>query len=367
LANLRAEDIVLQDDGKIVVVGTTQIADLANVTISRLLRWGELDSSFNQGWVDFRFGDLPSYGSSVALQPDGKMIVAGSATDPNSPSQANYLGLVRVNSDGSFDPTFGVRDGQISTPIYQGQGFSIASVDTVALQADGKILVAGSFTVSGAWRILLMRFTSSGQLDTSFGSSGRVETPVGSDAQARDMAIQRSVRSGGNTADKIVVAGHTGSGTPQDFLLVRYNLNGSLDPTFGNGGIVTTDFDGREDRGHALAVAEDNSIIVVGVSQSGNFSELALARYEANGALDSTFGTDGKVRTSLQSGIGGAEDVAIQPVYYSTPFPLRPIWIVVTGWASNGNDDDFLLARYHAGLSVTRGQWIESILGMMMG
>jgi uncharacterized delta-60 repeat protein len=363
LANLQAQDIALQSDDKIIVVGTSTISNLADLTVARFLSGGMLDSNFNQGWVHLRFGSLPSRGSAVALQPDGKIVIAGDALDQTD----YYLGLVRLHPDGSVDSTFGVADGRVTTPMTQGGG--LLNVRAVAILSDGHILVAGSFTVSGHWRIFLARFTPEGALDSSFGTAGRVETAVGSDAQARDMAFQRVVRTGGTTEDRIVVIGETGSGPSSDFLLLRYDLNGSLDPSFGNLGRVITDFDGREDHADALAVAEDGSIVVAGRSQSGAASELALARYHPNGAPDAAFGTDGKVRTALQNGIGRAEDVVIQPDPASAlaPFPLRLIWIYVSGWASNGNNNDFLLARYEAGLGVTRGQWIEPVLSFMMG
>ena len=130
------------------------------------------------------------------------------------------------------------------------------NVGAVAVQTDGRIVVAGLHLLSEALgAVFLMRFTSNGQVDSSFGNGGRVETPIGSEAQAMDMGIQRS-QAGGIAGEKIVVVGHTGSGAAQDFLLLRYNSNGSLDTLFGSGGAVITDFDGRQDRAHALALGE---------------------------------------------------------------------------------------------------------------
>jgi uncharacterized delta-60 repeat protein len=363
LQNLFVADIALQPDGMVLVAGSVNLLDLWDLTAVRFLPDGTLDSNFNGGSASFRFGQLPTMGSAVALQPDGKIVLAGSAVEHSFNEDRHYVGLVRLNPDGTEDSTFGV-NGITAARFYQAQGYSILSVEGIALQLDGKIVMAGSFTVEGAWRIFLVRFTADGQLDPSFGEDGIIETTIASEAQAEDITIQPG--SGGPSAEGILVAGTTGSGTTQDFLLLRYNPDGSLDSTFGSGGSVITDFDSRQDQAKALTVAEDGSIFAAGFSKDGTTSDLAVAHYHASGTPDLSFGTDGKVRTSLPNAGGAALDAAVISGGHATSVPLRPIWLAVAGYASNGINNDFLLARYEAGLSVAKGQWLEPVLGMML-
>ncbi len=200
----------------------------------------------------------------------------------------------------------------------------------VAVQADGKIVVAGSADQSAApgseIDFALARYNADGSLDSSFGNGGKQTTDfAGGDDAGRAVAVQAD--------GKIVVVGTSGG----DFALARYNADGSLDRSFGNGGKQTTDFAGGGDAGHGVAVQADGKIVVAGSYTRG----FALARYNADGSLDSSFSGDGKQTTEF-GGLGrsGGRAVAVQ----------ADGKIVVAGHAYLGDatDEDFALARYNA-------------------
>ena len=191
---------------------------------------------------------------------------------------------------GDLDLTFG-GTGKVTTTVGTN---SSATGQGVAVQSDGKIVVAGSSQNSGFNDdFAVVRYNADGSLDTSFNGTGKVTTPIGT---SDDFGYSVAMQSDG----KIVVAGYVAL-NGQDFGVVRYNTNGSLDTTFGGTGKVTTDFGGF-DIGQSVAVQSDGKIVVAGSSGSTSGSNFALARYTANGILDTTFNSTGKVTTTVGTG-----------------------------------------------------------------
>ena len=269
------------------------LLDLANAAA------GDLDTTFgNDGKVvtDF-FGNFDT-ANDVAVQPDGKIIAAGVATLLNN---FNHFALTRYNSDGSLDPTFG-SGGKVITEFPNASD----TIQAIALQPDGKIVAAGqSSTVIAGFA--LARYNSDGSLDPSFGSGGLVTTNFFDFAIAEGVAIQPD--------GKIVVAGNTSpllSGQ-LDFAIARYNSDGSLDATFGSGGKVTTDFFGNLDQAADLIITADGKIVVGGTATAdGSSFDFAMARYNSNGSLDPTFGSGGKVTTNLFGGFDVCFSINLQ-------------------------------------------------------
>src|SRR5206468_3909759 len=233
-----------------------------------------------------------AFGNSVAAQRDGKIVAAGSA----QVSGVDQFALVRYNSDGSLDTSLN-SNGTITTAVgkgtWKGEG--------VALQEDGKIVVVGySFNAGGQSCFTLLRYSADGSLDTSFADSGKVVTSVAKNGSADSVAMQGD--------GKIVVAGNSFiDGGNNDFAVVRYNANGTLDTTFNQTGKATSDF-GAHDLGHSVVVHGDGRIVVAGYTTKSFESkkECALACFKANGSLDTSFNGTGKVTTDL-GGDGNAE------------------------------------------------------------
>ena len=233
--------------------------------------------------------------------------------------------MARLNSDGTLDASFGA-NGKVRTGFASG----LYSATAVAIQADGKIVaVGGEYESRSHSRFALARYNSDGTLDASFGGDGKVTTDfsAGWDG-AKGVAIQAD--------GKIVVAGTAGR---TKFALARYSSDGTLDRTFGVNGKVRTDFTSGFDSAYGVAIQADGRIVVVG--QAGSYyqqrdTKFALARYNSDGTLDATFGSDGKVMTRFTSGYESATGVAIQ----------ADGKIVAAGTAGQNFDNRFALARY---------------------
>lgn len=245
---------------------------------------GDLDSTFNfNGKVIKDFGGDDG-ASAIAIQPDGKIVSVGYSAIGNN----GRFALSRHNSDGSADTTFG-GTGMVITDFAAGYDMGAC----ISLQTDGKILAGGMKWTSGKGDCALMRYNDDGSLDTTFGIGGKVEHPVGTgDAGITALAIQPD--------GKIVASSMcTFFSTGRDFAVIRYNSDGSMDNTFGTGGIVTFDFLTSYDFAFAIALQSDGKIIAGGASGQDPFYDFALARFDSTGAVDTSFGTLGKVTTDF--------------------------------------------------------------------
>ncbi len=232
-------------------------------------------------------------GGAVAVQPDGKIVVAGFAEVGSSDDFA----LARYNADGSLDETFGT-GGTVTT------GFTADSRDEgldVAVQTDGKIVVVGRSAATGvSFDFALARYTTSGSLDPSFDGDGKVTTDFGGGlASARAVVMQPD--------GKILVVGETDA----DFALARYDTDGSLDATFGTGGKTTSDFTGG-DIGHAVALMADGRFVVAGAGTTGIEKDFAVVRYDADGSVDGSFGINGHATADI-GGVDEAFGVVVEP------------------------------------------------------
>ncbi|MBK6370284.1 MAG: T9SS type A sorting domain-containing protein [Flavobacteriales bacterium] len=304
------QSIAIQPDGSIVVAGGANNGTDSDFAVARYNTDGTLDNSFSgDGKMTTDFG-TDDYGRSVAIQPDGKVVVAGYSNN----GLYSDLSLARYNTDGTLDNTFS-GDGKVTTDVgpYSDFGYS------VAIQPDGRIIVAGGYSY-----FAVARFNTDGTLDNSFSDDGKVTTDIGSGEFGQSVAIQPDGR--------IVVAGYVGYGTNSEFAVVRYNMDGTLDNSFSDDGIVTTDFGTGDDYGYSVAIQPTRKIVVSGKA-NGDF---ALARYNTDGTLDNSFGVEGKVTTDFGAVYADYDEgwsVAIQPDGK----------IVVAGYAYG----TFAVARYN--------------------
>jgi uncharacterized delta-60 repeat protein len=237
---------------------------------------GDLDPTFGSGGrVTTRIGPAGSGANDVVVQADGKIVVGGRA-DQTDGSTGSF-GLARFNRDGSLDTTFG-SGGKVTTSFGQS-----GQIEALALQRDQKIVAAGSRFVSDSGSdFALARYNSNGFLDSSFGDGGRVTTDFTSGDEGHAVVVQPD--------GKIVVAGQTLA----KFALARYLPDGSLDPSFGSGGKVVSDA-GQVARGaSALVRQRDGKLIVTGgVYLDSRPPQFGLVRFNRDGSLDTSFGSDG--------------------------------------------------------------------------
>lgn len=313
--------VAIQNDGKIIAAGFVQ----GNLTgydfgLARFNSNGSLDSTFGLGGkVETDFSGFSDFAYSVIVRPDGKIVVGGSSQT----SRGFDFALARYSSNGSLDPTFG-SGGKVTLDLFGRGGEALA----IAEQSDGKIVAAGYVVGSGNLEDFgLARFNVDGSVDSTFGTEGKVATDFG----FRDKIFAIVIQPDG----KIVGAGYAGDSTDLNygFALARYSANGSRDKTFGDKGKVVTRFSGRRDEAHALALDRAGRLIAAGLVNIG----FAVARYEIDGSLDLTFGTNGVVGSSFTTGFipSVADAVAIQ----------SDGKIVGAGSANTLGSTDFAIAR----------------------
>ena len=304
------EAVAVQVDGKIVSAGST---GEGLVAVARYNPDGTPDLTFGSGGLVTTNMDHDAEGAlSVAIQPDGKITVLGcGAYFSDDWSCTNFL--VRYNPNGSLDTTFGF-DGIVNLA-----GYGLAN--DLAIQPDGKIVIPGSDVV--------IRLNSNGSFDTTFDGDGWLRTPI----SASSVLVQPDGKIVAAGAVCVAVAGI--SIAVCDFGIVRYNSDGSLDATFDGD---TTDFDSLSDSISSVAIQPDGKIIAVGRSTTLTLSNInvAVARYNPDGSLDTSFDGDGKVTTSISSGNAASSSVAIQANGK-----------IVAAGTSDDPNGDFALVRYN--------------------
>jgi uncharacterized delta-60 repeat protein len=296
---------------------------------------GDLDPLFGSGGMLMTdLGKSTDIAQAVAIQADGKLVVVGTTYKNNDFSDEDFV-VTRYNTDGTLDITFGHR-GKVRTDFP-----GLAAVpSSVVIQPDGKIVVAGGayplFTFLGNFKVA--RYNPNGSLDTSFGDGGIVTTIFPAGSYASDVALQsdgRIIAVGTVFVDFII-----GESSDTDFALARYNPDGTPDATFGNGGQVSTDFVGFEDDAFSVLIQPDGKIVAVGsANDPATFYDFAAARYLSNGTIDTTFGVAGKVRTDFgDQNFDRARSAALQPDGR----------IVAAGFAIShgGGVQNFAVARY---------------------
>jgi uncharacterized delta-60 repeat protein len=321
------------------------VTGLFLVSISSQLTWaapgsGGLDPRFGvQGKVLTNFS-AGSYeiAHALAIQSDGKIVAAGYSAA--SGTSSSHFALARYTSGGRLDRRFGA-NGKVLTD-FSGSG-SIDSANALAIQSDGKIVAAGYSFASGTTPsdFALARYNPDGTLDPTFNATGKVLTDF-SGSGSGDAANAVAIQSDG----KIVAAGYSlASGSPWDFALARYNPDGTLDTTFNATGKVLTHFSGSGSGSFAsaLAIQSDGKIVAAGYSATSGTtpSDFALARYNPDGTLDPTFNATGQVLTDFSG--SGRIDSAFALVIQSDAK------IVAAGYsyASGLPTSDFALARYN--------------------
>ena len=373
-----AHGVAVQADGKVVAAGWTSTSDVLFAPSFALARYnsnGSLDSGFGIGGkVVTDFGGPDDVANAVAVQGDGKIVVAGWATAPGVTWDTD-VALARYNRDGSLDSTFGT-SGKVATNIQR-----IDWARALAIQADGKIVAVGSTGASASWNdpdFAVVRYNPNGSLDTSFGGAGYVITSL---STSRDIAEAVLIQPDG----KIVATGAANlnrSQGPEYTALVRYNPDGSLDGSFGRdgkaeeesgswgpsvaiqadgklvvvyGGVARYDSNGSPDTGfgtngkkilpdfspRVVLVQPDRRLVVAGefYPQNQNYPDFHVARLQPDGSIDASFGDGGQVNTDL--GTNSYEDVQAAALQSNRR-------IVVAGRTApdSQSPSDFALVRY---------------------
>ena len=351
-ANADISEMALQSDGKIVTCGTTMHDENVDIHLVRFNTDGSLDPSFGDGgMVMTDVDDLTNNCDALVIQDDGKILVAGSSYHPHSDTRT-LITLVRYTTDGTLDGSFGtggivttsINDlilevfsvilnnnkiivgvsTDISNNMFLVQFDNNGSIDNgfgtngvvdpninnlyypnkMIVQSDEKILVVGSIENNSQADMGLIRFNRDGSLDPDFGLGGIASYERSGTENGNDLAIQSDGR--------IVAVGQAYDGSDWDFEIVRFLPSGEPDPTFGAGGFVTYDFNALSDFANAVALQSDGKILVVGSTGNDLARDVALARFTSDGLLDEGFGVDGQVVYDFESGYGQATSVILE-------------------------------------------------------
>ncbi len=323
--------VAAQADGKLLVAGYHEDGASTNMVVLRVNADGSLDPTFGtaddgteNGIVNISLGDGNDIARDIAVQADGKIVIAGDSVSADG--SANII-VARLNADGSVDESFGQsEDGSPNGFVASSLGNGDDTANALVLQADGKIVVAGNRVAEdGSSNMVVARYDATGVPDATFGTSGDDGTPEGfvnlslgdGNDVARDLALQDD--------GKIAIAGDSvmADGS-SNVVLARLNADGTPDDSFGvaedgtPNGFVATSLGEGNDFATGLAVQTDGKLVVAGYHQEGESTNIAIARYETDGALDQTFGTaddgteNGIVNLSLGDGDDMANAVAIQ-------------------------------------------------------
>lgn len=297
--------IAVQPDSKIVAAGNCGVATGLGVCLARYLSTGTLDTSFNgSGTVSTAIASTTDYAYALALQPDGKIVVAGECYGGSS-TRENFC-LARYRTDGALDTSFN-STGTVMTPI----GGAEDSARAIALQPDGKIVVGGYCMVAGDPIFCVARYLSNGALDPSFNGDGKVLTQLGS-ATIGGLSLPKGFGIAVQPDGKVVAAGICYSSNNTRMCLARYLADGSLDASFNNTGTVIAPTGTSLSEAHALALQADGKILAAGTCSQTSI-RFCIFRYLPAGTLDTSYNGTGKVFTALGAVYDDAQAVALQP------------------------------------------------------
>jgi uncharacterized delta-60 repeat protein len=319
----RAFRVRADDDGKYVVGGYSGNGSDTDFALVRYSAGGTLDSSFGTGGraaTPFGAGDDGIY--DFQFDETGRIVAVGYGFNGSDTDFA----LVRYTADGTLDESFGTA-GVVTTPAGPGNDYA----RSVAFDSLGRIVVGGwGSAAGGQFNFVVARYAADGTPDASFGTAGQVVSVL---SAGPDMVNSLAL----DAAGRVIVAGQYHDGVRYQFALARYDEAGVLDPTFGgSGGTVGTAISTRDSGIQAVALDDAGRIVAGGWGYNAPTDDLALARYNPDGSLDGSFGFGGKVMTPV-----GPDYDTIQSLQIDAAGRL-----VVGGYASNGGDYDFLVARY---------------------
>jgi len=315
-----ASALAFQPDGKIVIAGGAASVTLDDdFLIIRLNTDGSLDNTFgSSGMVSVRFTAGNDIGYALALQPNGKIVIAGQ-------TNGNYVCMARLLTDGEPDSSFGT-NGLVIISSHAG------AANSVAIMSDSRIVIGCE---EAPVAFMAIRCLSDGTLDTSFNHTGVASSNAGTGGFNYCTAMQLQ------PDNKIVLAGSGTFGTgSSDFTLIRYDTDGTLDRSFGDTGVTNVDFNGNDDNATALYLEPGGKFVVAGYAIVTINENFALSRINNNGGIDSAFGNNGRITTAIQDSNDRSLTVTGQPDGK----------IILAGWSYNssrmGVGHDPTLARY---------------------
>ncbi len=342
-----AQALALRDDGAILVAAVASGASGNDVAVLRYLPDGRLDSGFDGDGIA-RIAVAPAGATAQAMAVDaaGRVVVAGFAWNGTN----NDVALLRLLPDGALDTGFGGGDGIVTLDL----GGTEDRAYAVAVQADGRVVVAGSQKVgTDPSNLLVARFTADGTPDASFDFDGRLVVRLLGDG-AEDVARGVAIRPDGH----IVVAGHSGvtTVTLEDVVVLRLNPDGSFDTSFGAAapGVASTDFEGGWDTVYGVAAGPGGTILAAGEVEDffplRSWDRMGVARFDANGSPDDTFDARNTLDGAAVHVAGGAPavldaDVRVRDAELAAAGSYAGATLTLQRSGAQPNPEDLFVAR----------------------
>ena len=319
-SNAVAYDIIIQEDGKILISGYSWNTNNTDIAILRFNSDGTPDTEFGgDGIVQTDFGKNES-AQGLAIQEDGKIVIL--STHYEFAVSYDFL-VARYNSDGTLDNTFDSDGWTAIDFIHYDNPFAMA------IQDDGKIVVAGQSVTADDEDYAIARLNTNGSLDASFSGDGKLT--LDNDGYFEESFYGLAIYDG-----NIFATGYYGPPTEADFVIYKFNDDGSLDDSYGDDGIAIADFSGRNDYSIAIYAQEDGKMLLAGSSAPLNDGDIAMARINTDGTLDESFSGDGKFFTDFDSDVEILNALTLQ----------NDNKIVVVGRTGNAPDFGIFMARY---------------------
>jgi uncharacterized delta-60 repeat protein len=326
-----AEAIALDSFNRFIVAGSVESGDGFGFGVARYLSDGMLDTTFGEQGLVTRMLGITGFCKSVAVQKDHKIVLGGYVA--NAVSLTNEFVLMRFNTDGTPDSTFN-DDGIVMTNMGIGSGVANA----ILIQPDDKIVLAGQ-VLNGAtlrWEICIARYNDDGSLDETWDEDGIVFTgSLDADFTIKALAMQ---------PDKTIIAGGFFGTAPSNnlFAVARYHLDGRLDETFGEEGLLLGSYGAQDNQVNEIVIQPDGQILIAGTSLQGNRDLFAIARLDPDGSFDDTFGEGGVVRPVIEQN-DGINSMALQ----------QDGKLIVAGESFNGQRFSVVIARIETGLTTS--------------
>ncbi len=297
--------VVIQSDGKIISGTSTTINNIQYLTLIRYHTDGSFDTTFGiNGRINVHPGSFCSLGD-IALQPDGKIIVGGNVSDTTTNNRGGFL-LIRYLPNGTLDSTFG-NNGMVKT--YPQTYYSL-SLTCIIIKPDGKIVAGGSISsIAFTEDPFVEQYLPNGQPDNSFNSNAfYISLPYGNAKSVSNMVATADGKIIASIEAKMVPANNS-----SDFLIAKLLANGSNDSSFGKNGINYTDFNNSGDMSYGITMLPDSSLVLSGSYMQSGFYHFALVKYTPNGKVDSSFGTNGRVTTRLSGKSSAVNKIITDP------------------------------------------------------
>ena len=325
--------------GRILVAGASYDGSFtSDMTVWRYDTDGQLDTLFGNYGIVVNDGAAGGYdndaGLSITTDLLGRILVAGWSSNGSDDDMVIW----RYDANGALDTSFG-SSGVVVSDGAAGGSNSNDSANSITTDSDGKILVAGWSSNGSDDDMVIWRYESSGQLDTAFGGSGIVVHDSAAGGNGNDNGSSITINSKG----RILVTGYSSNGSDNDMVIWEYNSDGTLNSSFGTGGVVVSDNaagGGGNDMGKSITTDSQRSILVTGASFNGSDFDMVLWRFNPDGTPDSTFGNNGIVVVNNAAG-GNGDD------YGSSVIIDSQGRILVAGASFNGSDLDMVLWRFN--------------------